>query len=80
MTRTATGTRRALERREAYNNGTLVPLKEKWCKMCDDVKPSEDFYVRFDCDGLLSHFCRKCHMYDNKLYKRRMNRHLKTEC
>ena len=69
--RTATGKRRAAERREAYENGDMKPQGEKWCKLCDKVLSFESFYIRFDYDGLLSHYCRKCLMYDSKLYKRR---------
>jgi hypothetical protein len=71
MSRTETGKRRARERKLAYENGELVPQEDKWCKMCDEVKPYTEYYIRFDYDGLLSHYCRKCHMSDNKMYKRR---------
>ena len=69
MPRTKTAQRRYNERKAAYNNDTLRPMVEKWCRMCDDVKPSRDFYIRFDYDGLLSQYCRKCHMKDCKTRK-----------
>ena len=70
MARTATGKRRAEERRRAYEDGTLVPQEDKWCRMCDEVKRAEHFYIRFDYDGLLSQYCRECHKKDCKVRKK----------
>lgn len=70
MARTATAQRRAEERRAAYEAGELQPAEERWCRMCDEVKPHQDFYLRFDTDTLLSHYCRECHKKDCKIRKR----------
>ncbi len=70
MTRTTTAARRAKERRAAYEEGTLTPAIEKWCKMCDVVRPAHEFYIRFDADHLLSHYCKDCHKKDCKIRKR----------
>ena len=78
MSRTATSQRRAKERRTDYENGVLLPQEDKWCRMCDNVKTHEYFYIRYDYDGLLSQYCRKCHMKDNLAYKKRMRQHAKN--
>ena len=75
MSRTPTQQLRYEERRKAYENGSLLPIEEKWCKMCDEVKSHKDFYLRFDLDTLLSHYCRKCHVKDNVQYKKRVRAH-----
>ena len=69
MARTPTGQRRAEERRAAHKAGELHPMPEKWCKMCDDVKDFTEFYIRYDCNGLLSQYCKECHKKDCKIRK-----------
>lgn len=76
MSRTSTGKRRAEERRAAHKAGEIHPDSEKWCQMCDKVKPFTDFYIRYDYNGLLSQYCKVCHMKDCKVrkqIKKRMN-------
>ena len=58
------------ERKRDYKNGLISPEPEKWCILCDEVKPFEEFYLRYDAQDLLSHYCRKCHMADNSMRKR----------
>lgn len=70
MPRTPTGQKKVAQRRADYKAGILKPAIEKWCKMCDQVLPTEAFYIRFDADHLLSHYCRECHKKDCKIRKR----------
>ena len=59
------------KRKKDYKLGNIKPIAEKWCKLCDQVLPWQDFYIRFDCSDLLSHYCRKCHNSDNLAYRKR---------
>ena len=65
--------KRRAERKEAYKNGEIQPIEEKWCKLCDDVKSWEEFYIKYDATDLLSHYCRECHKKDNLMYRYRTN-------
>jgi len=56
--------------KEAYESGKLTVITEKWCKVCDEVKPSDQFYMKWDSKDYLSHFCKECHKYDCKIRAR----------
>ena len=61
----SSGKVRREQRRAEYRAGTLKPTVEKWCIICDDVKASEEFYLKWDSADLLSKYCRKCHVADD---------------
>ncbi len=62
-------TRRARVK-EQYESGTLEVMEEKWCRICDEVKPSSQFYMKWDSNDYLSHACKSCHKYDCKVRAR----------
>ena len=59
------------QRKKLFNSGELKPISEKWCILCDDVKPWQEFYMKWDAKDLLSHYCRMCHVSDDTKRKRR---------
>lgn len=65
------GKARRLRKKELFEAGELQPISEKWCRLCDDVKPWGEFYMKWDAQDLLSHYCRACHVSDDTMRKRR---------
>ena len=63
--------KRRAKKKEQFENGEIKPISEKWCILCDQVLPWQDFYMRYDSSDLLSHYCRKCHNKDNMMYRKR---------
>ena len=63
--------KRRAKKKKQFENGEIKPIAEKWCIVCDQVLPWQDFYIKFDAGDLLSHYCRKCHNSDNKEYRKR---------
>ena len=66
----ARGKRQRDKYRSAFLAGTVKPIEEKWCIICDDVKPSKEFYMKWDSPDLLSKYCRKCHIAANTTRER----------
>ena len=64
------GKARRLRKKELFEAGEIQPISEKWCRLCDDVKPWDEFYMKWDSQDLLSHYCRACHVADDALRKR----------
>ena len=65
------GVRKRESQKRLFEAGKIKPISEKWCLWCDEVKPWQEFYMKYDASDLLSHYCRMCHMRDNRSYKRR---------
>jgi len=67
------GKERREKNRKLYAEGTIEPMQEKWCKICDDVKSWEEFYFNFQSESLLSSYCKECHKKDTAQRKRLKN-------
>ena len=65
--------------RKLYEDGELKPPIEKWCKVCDEIKPPEDFYMNFQSKELLSSYCKSCHKKDTAQRKSRKSKAKKLE-
>ena len=63
--------KRRAKRKQQYADGEIQPISEKWCVLCDEVKPWQAFYIKYDCSTLLSHYCKSCHNSDNLAYRKR---------